>query len=242
FGLMLAVAFLLGTWIASIRMREEGIEADPSTLLMYVMIGGIVGSKLYFAIDVSIRKDLDFWPLLLSRDGITFYGGLIGGVLMAWLGCTIHGVSLKVFTDCMAVVMLWGQALGRIGCFLVGDDYGAVTDVPWGMAFPQGAPPTTETVHPTMLYEMVWLFIGAAVLWRRRFRSPFLWAEYMMWNGAGRFVIEFWRVNEPIAWFMTEPQVIAVALLLSGGLLWVHYRRNPHTRPEPAGATEEAAS
>ena len=73
-----------------------------------------------------------------------------------------------------------------------------------------------------------------------RFRSPFLFSEYMMWNGVGRFVIEFWRVNDPIVWFMTEPQVIAVALLLSGGLLWVHYRRNPY-RPEPAGATEEAA-
>lgn len=241
FGLMLALACLTGTWICQKRMEEEGLDGElASVFLLYLMVGGIVGSKLYFAIDVSIRKDLDFWPLLLSRDGITFYGGLIGGFLMAWLGCFMQAVSFHVFLNCMAVVLLWGQALGRIGCFLVGDDYGMVTDVPWGMAFPQGAPPTTETVHPTMLYEMVWLFIGATVLWRRRFRSPFLFSEYMMWNGVGRFVIEFWRVNDPIVWFMTEPQVIAVALLLSGGLLWVHYRRNPY-RPEPAGATEEAA-
>ncbi len=243
FGVMLAIAFLTGTWICQKRMEEEGLDGELSSVfLLYLMFGGIFGSKLYFAVDVSIRQDLDFWPLMLSRDGITFYGGLIGGFLFGWLGCVIHKVPLKVFTDCCAVVLLWGQALGRIGCFLVGDDYGKVTDVPWGMAFPQGAPPTLDTVHPTMLYEMVWLFIGASVLWRRRKKSPSLWAEYMMWNGAGRLVIEHWRVNEPILGPLTEPQVIAIALLLSGGALWVHYRKNPYSSPLLGDPPAEAAS
>jgi len=232
FGVMLALAFLVGTWICQVRMNEEGLDGElASVFLLYIMFGGIVGSKLYFAIDVSLRQDLEFLPLLLSRDGITFYGGLIGGFLMGTLACKVHKVPLKTVLDCIAVVLLVGQAMGRIGCFLVGDDYGKVTDLPWGIAFPQGAPPTLDPVHPTMLYEMAWLFLGAGVLWRRRRRSPFLWAEYMAWNGAGRFVIEFWRVNDPILGPLTQPQVIAAALVLSGAALWVHYRRNPRSLP-----------
>jgi phosphatidylglycerol:prolipoprotein diacylglycerol transferase len=244
FGVMLAIAFLVGTWICQVRMNEEGLDGElASVFLLYIMFGGIAGSKLYFAIDVSLRTDLDFWDLLLSRDGITFYGGLIGGFLMGWLACRIHGVPLKMFTDCCAVTLLVGQALGRIGCFLVGDDYGKVTDLPWGMAFPEGAPPTLEPVHPTMLYECAWLALGAFVLWKRRFRSPALWAEYMIWNGVGRFPIEFLRVNEPVLVGLTEPQVIATLLVLSGAALWVHYWRHPYERPavaEPRTAEEGA--
>jgi len=232
FGVMLAIAFLTGTWICQKRMEEEGLDGElASVFLLYLMFGGIMGSKLYFAVDVSIRKDLDFWPLFLSRDGITFYGGLIGGFAMGALGCKIHRVSLKVLTDCCAVVLLVGQGLGRIGCFLVGDDYGKVTDLPWGIAFPQGAPPTLDTVHPTMLYESAWLFLGAVVLWKRRRKSPSLWAEYMVWNGIGRFPIEILRVNDPIFMGLTEPQVIALTLILSGSALWVHYRRSPYSTP-----------
>jgi len=245
FGVMLALAFLVGTWICQVRMDEEGLDGElASVFLLYIMFGGIVGSKLYFAVDVWLRKGLPFSTLLFSRDGITFYGGLIGGFLMGFLGCRIHRVPLKTFTDCMAVVLLVGQAMGRIGCFLVGDDYGKVTDLPWGIAFPKGAPPTLEPVHPTMLYEMAWLFLGAFVLWKRRRRSPSLWAEYMIGNGVGRFPIELLRVNEPVVLGLTEPQVIAVFLVLSGVALWVHYRRHPYVMPAAARARAggEAAS
>jgi len=237
FGVMLAVAFLVGTWICQVRMNEVGLDGElASVFLLYIMFGGIVGSKLYFAVDVSIRKDLDFWTLLLSRDGITFYGGLMGGFVMGWLACRIHGVPFRTFCNCCAVTLLVGQGLGRVGCFLVGDDYGQVTDLPWGIAFPQGAPPTLEPVHPTQLYEMAWLFLGAAVLWRRRDRSPFLFGEYMVWNGFGRFFVELVRVREPVLAGLTEPQIIATALFVAGAGLWLHYRRVEDDGAAPAAA------
>ena len=168
FGLMLAIAFLVGTWIGSIRMREEGLDADPTTLLIYVMVGGIVGSKIYFAVDVWLRTGQPFAPLLFSRDGITWYGGLVGATLLGAIGCRIHGIPVKTLADCTAVSGAVGQAIGRIGCFLVGDDYGKVTDVAWGVSFPQGSPPTHNPVHPTQLYEIAWLLPVAALLWKRQ--------------------------------------------------------------------------
>jgi len=136
FGLMLAIAFLVGSWIAGVRMEEEGLDREQaSTLLIYVIIGGILGSKLYFAVDVSIRDDRPFLELFFARDGITWYGGLILGTVVGAIGCRIHGISVKVFADCAAIAAAVGQSIGRIGCFLVGDDYGRVTDVPWGIRF-----------------------------------------------------------------------------------------------------------
>ena len=187
------------------------------------MLGGVGGSKLYFAIDVSIREGYPFFELLFARAGITWYGGLMGGALAGVLACYYYGVSIRGFADSVAPALAVGQALGRIGCFLVGDDYGKVTDVPWAVSFPEGAPPTLELVHPTQLYEVAWLLPVAAFLWWRRKKSPFLLGEYLALNGAGRVVIEQWRVNEEVALGFTEPQWIGVALIIVGTSLWFYY-------------------
>ena len=57
---------------------------------------------------------------------------------------------------------------GRIGCFLVGDDYGTPSNLPWAVAFPEGLPPTTVAVHPTQLYEAVGLAVLGWLLLRWR--------------------------------------------------------------------------
>ena len=153
---------------------------------------------------------------------MTWYGGLMGGALLAIIGSRVHGVPIGTFAKNVAPGLAVGQAFGRVGCFLVGDDYGKVTDVPWGIAFPKGAPPTFDTVHPTQLYEVAWLLPVAGVLWLRRHKSPWLIGEYLMANGVGRIVIEHWRVNERVALGMTEPQWIGVALVVIGLSGWVY--------------------
>ena len=103
FGLMMAVAFLAGTWITARRFEEEGVDPDfATTLLVYVMLGGIAGSKLYFAVDVGLRTGIPFTDLLFARDGITWYGGLAGATLGGALGARIHRVSVKTVMDCTA--------------------------------------------------------------------------------------------------------------------------------------------
>ncbi len=225
FGVMLAIGFLVGTWITAVRMREEGLDPEAATtILIYVMIGGIGGSKLYFAIDNALRTDLPFTQLLFARDGITWYGGLIGATLLGALGCRIHRVSVLAFANCTAVAGPIGQAIGRIGCFLVGDDYGHPTDLPWGIAFPRGAPPTLDPVHPTQLYEVAWLLPVGLLLWKRRRVSPFLFGEYVALNGLGRIVIEHWRVNPSLAFGLTQPQWIGILLIVLGTCGWSYFR------------------
>ena len=233
FGVMLATAFLVGTRITAKRMEEEGLDPElATTLLIWVMLGGILGSKLYFAIDVSIREGLPFWDLLLSRDGITWYGGLIVATAVGAVGCDRHGIPIKTFADCAAIASAVGQAIGRLGCFLVGDDYGKVTTVPWGVAFPRGAPPTVEAVHPTQLYEIAWLLPVAGFLWWRRRKSPFLFGEYIALNGLGRLFIENWRVNPQVALGLTEPQWIGLGLMALGMGGWVYFARQERREAE----------
>jgi len=231
FGVMMAAAFLVGSWITARRMEEEGLDPDlATTLLLYVMIGGVLGSKLYFAIDVSLREGRPFFSLLFARDGITWYGGLIAATAVGAWGCRLNGIPIKTFADCTAVAGAVGQSIGRVGCFLVGDDYGKQTDVPWGVTFPNGIVPVYDPVHPTQLYEIAWLLPVAAFLWWRRHKSPFLFGEYLALNGLGRIVIENWRVNEPLLG-LTEPQWIGGLLVGAGMSGWVYYRRRPEPVP-----------
>lgn len=229
FGVMMAVGFLVSAWIVARRLREYGADPEQSsTILIYAMLGGVLGSKLYFAIDESLRTGASFLPLLFSRAGITWYGGLIGGTLAVVLATRIHGLSTRMISSCIATAAPFGQACGRIGCFLVGDDYGRPTDLPWGVAFPEGAPPVTVPVHPTQLYEVVWLLLLGALLWRRRRSSAFLFGEYLIGAGVGRFVVEIWRVNTPVAG-LTEAQWISLGLVAGGAIGLLYFR----SRPEP---------
>ena len=227
FGLMMATAFLVGSWITARRMKEVGLDPDlATTLLVYVMLGGILGSKLYFAVDVSIREGRPFADLLFARDGITWYGGLILGTVIGAIGARIHRVSVVQMMNCVAPAVAVGQSIGRVGCFLVGDDYGKASNLPWAVAFPRGAPPTDPgvRVHPTQIYEILWLLPVAFVLWKRRDRSPFLFGEYLIANGLGRLAIETLRVNPQVLGGLTEPQIVGVLLIAGGSAAWLYFR------------------
>jgi len=235
FGVMLAIAFLAGTWLTARRMSEIGLDPEgATTMLIYAMVGGIGGSKLYFAVDVSLREGIPMGQLLFAREGITFYGGLIGAIALVLLGTRIHRIPTGPFFNCVCLAGAVGQALGRIGCFLVGDDYGRSTDGPFGIAFPDGAPPTLQPVHPTQLYEAVWLFGVTAFLWLRRDKSPRLWSEYLILAGLGRFSVEFLRVNPRVWLGLSEAQLIGLALVAIGATSWLQARRGPAATPARA--------
>ncbi|MCA9512896.1 MAG: prolipoprotein diacylglyceryl transferase [Myxococcales bacterium] len=234
FGVMMVLGFLAAYWLTARRMSELGLDTElASSLLLWCMVGGVVGSKLYYAVDTVIRgENASVLAAFFSRGGMTWYGGFFGGLACGIAGCRVNGLRVLTFANAVAPGLAVGQALGRVGCFLVGDDYGRPTDVAWGLAFPEGSPPVDVPVHPTMLYEVAWLVPIAWLLWRRRDASPLLIGEYLMANGAGRAVIEHWRVNERVALGLSEAQWIGVALVVVGAAGWALAR---------AGKVSEAA-
>ena len=238
FGLMMFLAFVVGGWVLARQFRQYGLNEDlASSIVVAAALGGIVGAKVYYAI---LFKD---WRLLFDRAGLVWYGGLIGGFLVsAWLVWRAKAPFLTV-ADAAAPALSIGYALGRVGCFLVGDDYGRPTDAWYGVAFPKGAPPTTADslrefgvaidpsipgyqvlkVHPTQLYEVAAsLLMFGILMWlnRRPHRRGLSWGLFMIMLGIERFLVEIVRAKDDRFFGQfTVAQVISILLIITG-IIW----------------------
>jgi phosphatidylglycerol:prolipoprotein diacylglycerol transferase len=226
FGVMMAVGFLVAGELLARAFAEKGLSRDDAwSFVLWCAIGGVLGAKLWYVAEQLAREEPGTLAgFLFSRGGITWYGGLVGGALAGTLATLRARRSLLSTANAVAAPAAVGQALGRIGCFLVGDDYGRPTDLFVGIAFPRGLPPTEIPVHPTQLYEAFWLALAAAWLHARRSRSPFPFGEYLMLAGAGRLAIELLRVNPAALGPFSNAQLMALACIAAGAVGWVLVR------------------
>jgi len=251
YGIMMMVGFLMGGWLISLELRRRGLyEEYAADITVAAVVGGIVGAKLWY------------WVLaggsLFSRGGLVWYGGFLGGALAVILNGWRLKVPVRWTLHLTAPALAAAYALGRIGCFIVNDDYGHPTDLPWGVKFPQGLPPSTaqqmqETfgialpagtdpstvlaVHPTQLYEAVLMLGAFAVLWRLRTAgrpTGWLFGLYLVAAGAERFLIEIVRAKDDrIFGPLTIAQVVSVLLVVAGGLIVGRWRAGADIEPGP---------
>ena len=224
---MLAVGALVGLWVFWGELRRSGLPETALDAAIAGVIGGMAGAKLLWV--VEHRGEEPFVSLLLSRGGMSWFGGFAGGVLAGlWVMQRQRLPKLAVLAAATPALAI-GHALGRIGCFLVGDDYGRPTDLPWGVAFPQGLPPTAVPVHPTQLYEAILLVPLAWLLarWRRQGRpDTFVLGAYLTIAGTIRFLIEFVRVNVRVLGILTVAHIASLLVAIAGGVLLVVAKRD----------------
>ena len=209
FGLTLAV--LLGGRLAYKWKIDVYKMVD---VLIYGCFGGIIGARLYY-----VACEWDYYgknPLEILRiwhGGLAIYGGLIGGLLCAFIVCVVEKINIPNLLDLCAMSFLVGQGVGRWGNFANQEAFGINTDLPWGMysekteAYLQSLVAAgtdlridpAQPVHPTFLYESVWCLLGAALLYLyyRKFRkfSGQLFLLYGIWYGAERAVVEGLRTD-----------------------------------------------
>jgi len=188
-----------------------------------VLVAGILGARACFSLERALLDEhVSFVADFIANSGSTFHGGLFAGLAALLVKGALDGAPLGKLTAAWAPALAFGLAVGRIGCFLASDDYGVPTDLPRGFAFPQGAPPTSVPVHPTQLYESLWAFTVAAILWRRLDRSPALFAEFLILEGVGRFLVEIIRTNPTAIWVFSSAQIVAMAGALCGLVVLTH--------------------
>ncbi len=217
FGVMVAIAALVGVSMFRRELARSGLSENAVDGAIIGVLAGLAGAKLLWAIEH--RGEEPFSALLLSRGGLSWFGGLVGGVGAALIYFVATGYPLIATIAAASPALAAGHAIGRIGCFLVGDDYGRPTTLPWGVAFPRGLPPTTEPVHPTQIYEAIVLTILTVLLlrWRRRGVSDsVVLGRYLAIAGTTRFLIEFIRVNERVVAGLTVAHVAALLMTLAG--------------------------
>lgn len=200
FGAMLAVAALVALWIFRGELRRSGLPESGVDAALAGVLGGVVGAKLLWVVE-HLGTD-DWTSLLFSRGGLSWFGGFAGGVLAGVIVMRRQRLPLMATIAAATPALAIGHAIGRVGCLLVGDDYGTPTDLPWGMAFPAGLPPTDVPVHPTMVYEAIALLpIAALLFWMRRRRAEdrSVVGAYLVMTAFTRFLIQWIRVYEPFA-------------------------------------------
>jgi phosphatidylglycerol:prolipoprotein diacylglycerol transferase len=220
YGLIVVSAVGLGVWVSSREARRRGISAeDFSDLVTWVIIGGLLGARLFHVID--------HWPdeyaanplrmLYIWEGGLAIWGGVAGGLVSLDLFAARRSLALGLLTDMAAPGLALGQGLGRIACLITGDAIGKPTAGPLGIAYanPNALVPQLGVFYtPTPLYEMVMNLVIFAVLWRIR-RKPLpggaLFLIYLLLYSTGRFAITFWSSYKIVAFGLNQAQIISLA-------------------------------
>ena len=212
FGVMMMLAFIMSGWAIQLELRRRGFDEEyAADVVIAAVIGGLVGAKVWY------------WALtgesLFSRGGFVWYGGFLGGVVGVVFNSWRRKVPIAFTADLVAPALTLGYAIGRVGCFVVGDDYGRPSSLPWAVQFPYGLPSTTVanlqqfhiafpagtnpsqivSVHPTQVYETILMLLATAWLWRHRdhrHATGWLFACYLTIAGVERFAIEFLRAKD----------------------------------------------
>ncbi|HSR94080.1 MAG TPA: prolipoprotein diacylglyceryl transferase family protein [Solirubrobacterales bacterium] len=231
FGLMFAFAFLAAGALIAKRLKEIGKPVDWAYEVAFAaLLGGIVGSRIYFLVQNYDSVKSDLLGNLFSGSGLVWYGGAIGGALAVLAWAWYRDFLGLALLDLVAPALALGYAIGRCGCQLSGDgDYGMAWDGPWAMSYPNGTVPTDRTVHPTPIYETLAMGLGAWILWqlRDRFRTGVLFAIYLVYAGAERFLVEFIRRNTDVALGLTSAQLESLAMMVAG-VAWLYVARQRH--------------
>ena len=236
FGICFAAGFLVSGLIITRRFRELGRPVDWSYEMVFAaLIGGLVGSRIDYILQNWDKVSDDLLGNIFSGSGLVWFGGMVGGALGVILWARWRGFLGWPLFDTAAVPLAVGYAIGRVGCQLSGDgDYGTHSDLPWAMSYPDGTVPTTDTVHPTPVYETLAMGLAGVVLWRMRdrFAPGVLFGLYLIIAGIERFLVEFIRRNEEVVAGLTQPQLISLGLMVLGAAIVV-VRRDV---PQPATA------
>ena len=243
FGLMLVIAFYTCYFLLNHDFKRFGYEEKlASDIIFWSALGGVFGAKTYYLLENldDVLASNDPFGMIFSGAGLVFIGGLIGAVTAVSIVIRKNNLPWFILADILAPLIILGYAIGRIGCFLVGDDYGIPSKLPWAISFPDGLPPTTFesfqyrypwidisdfepgllSVHPTQLYEFFICLMLFFYLWNKRKNITVhgsLFFTYLICAGTERFLIEFLRTNEKYLFdIFSGAQVLSIIMVLIG--------------------------
>src|SRR4051812_5385927 len=254
YGVLIVTGILVAASVAARYVERKGQSGDALwDLLLWILIPGLIGARLYYVFIQSPRgpDGLGYylsnpWTIIqIWNGGIHIYGAFILGGLSAVLYMRYRHLPALIYLDAIALGTLIGQAIGRWANFINQELYGPPTTLPWGLKIDNFARippyndltkyPETTRFHPLFLYESIWNFIGFGLLFwiSRRYEDSLLPGDlmllYIIWYPTGRFMLEFIRTD---SWFFpgTPFNVVhilsAIAVITSiVVLVWRHRRR-----------------
>lgn len=241
YGVLLAVAFLAGLWLASRLARRSGISPELATNLgVYAALAGLLGAKLLMLVvhyDYYRQQPGEIFSMATLQAGGVYHGGLAAALLAGYLYMRARRLPVLVTLDAFAPAIALGYVFGRLGCFAAGCCWGLECHRPWAVTFTNpeanrlvGVPLHTP-LHPAQLY-LAAASLAIFFLLYRAFRRPHppgaVIGLYLTLYSAARFLVDFVRYYEqpnPFGGPLTTTQWIALGTLAAGA--WLLFRRRP---------------
>ncbi len=251
FGIAILMCFVVAQVVAQRELARRGHDPEPiSDMIFAALVGGLLGAKLYYVVVLGHHDSI------FDRGGFVYWGGFIGGALAVMAVVVKKRAGLMKMCDVSAPALAAAYAVGRTGCWAVGDDYGK----PWNgflaVAFPDGAPPTTAgimardfgiaippgataatvlSVYPTQLLEVALGLVMFGILWRLRDHAHaegWLFGVFAVLSGLERFIAEFLRAKDDrFVAGLTYAQVISLGFIVLGVVFMVwRWRVGPGKR------------
>jgi phosphatidylglycerol:prolipoprotein diacylglycerol transferase len=249
YGLMMAIAFIVGTWLGTREARRLGIDEDRLVnVILVTLIASVLGARMLYVLEhlSEFRRE---WTsaLALWQGGLTLYGGIIAGVFAGLVAARRMGLPVWIVADALTPALALGTAFGRVGCFLNGCCYGRPTTLPWGVTFPLDSFATLEfghqAVHPSQLYNALagLLLFALFQATRRRFRVPgVMFWSFLFLFALVRIPLDLTRAYEPEALLLrigqlgfTESQLMSLGIALFAVLMVMRLRAAAPRGTEP---------
>ena len=275
YGLMMVIAFLVGNYWLRSDLAKCNYSSDVADEITFrAAIGGIIGAKLYYLIEnipsgiasknisglveifigiFTINLEKIAFGIQNFGAGMVFLGGFIGGFISVYMYVRSKGLKFLQISDLVAPFVVLGHSIGRIGCFLVGDDYGRPTNLPWGVKFSNGLPISNAgnlrqilgeeskfidsgvannvvlACHPTQLYEMIlylfiFLYLKFFIAKKPSYDGRILF-EYLFLASFVRLMVEFIRLNRPYIFGLSGAQLISIILILVSSIFMWNSRK-----------------
>jgi phosphatidylglycerol---prolipoprotein diacylglyceryl transferase len=266
FGIAILMCFVVGQSAAAHELKRRGHDAEPlNDMVFAAVVFGLLGAKLYYVVV------LQNWNAIFDRGGFVFWGGYFLGSLAVLAVVLKKRFGVRRIFDVGAPASAAAYAVGRTGCWAIGDDYGR----PWrgflAVAFPQGAPPSTAgvmarefgiplppgagpntvlSVYPTQLYEVAMGLVIFLIVWRLRdhkHAEGWLFGPYAVLAGMERFIVEFYRAKDDrLVAGLTYAQLIAIGFVVLGviwmAVFWRVRERWPGIYGRPVSSPKPVAS
>jgi len=233
YSILLIAGILAAILVIRQNAKLSSITPDQATDLIILMaIAGIIGSRIMYVIQFWENYQ-DQWARIFFvwEGGLVYYGGFIFSVVLLAIVARVKDWSYLESLDLLMPSLAIGQAFGRVGCFFNGCCFGKASALPWAVQFPF----LTSRVHPTQLYEslfLVLLFLLLIRVYRRAYWKGETLCFYLSFYGAGRFVIEYMR-GDHMHYYLnhTVSQWVSVGLMIAGLLGFLLLRKRfPYAR------------
>lgn len=235
YGVLIMAGVILGLILAGREAKRQAVSIELIyDLFFYLLIGAIIGARLYYVIfswDVyrnNVKEILAFW-----HGGLAIHGAVVGGIVTGLIYTRLKGFSFWLVADICAPSLILGQAIGRWGNFFNQEAFGRPTNLPWGIFIDEAHRPLQYIqqthFHPTFLYESLWdFFVFLFLLWGRRRKDIIrgdVFLAYLMLYSLGRFWIEGLRMDSLMFAGFRVAQIVSLFLILLASITLIRRHR-----------------